>query len=502
MNRALALRCALAALTLCAGPAAALETAALETTARTAAAHEPAGDLAAADASLLHEGRQLYLGQRATAQPALLAGVALPPAAAACSQCHGAEGEGRREAGVVAPSIQWQALQQPSARQPGYAGTTTVLQAIVAGTGRSAQPLLAPMPQFALSAREQQALLAYLRVLGTEAEPVPGVGPAQVRVATVLPLSGPQAAVGQRVRDSLAQHFAATNARGGIFGRRIALQVVDGGPQAADTARALQTLLGDHAQPPFAVVASLLQDADEALHRTVAANDLPLVASLGLPLADSPLPQLTYLLPSVAGQVQQLASELARHCGSQRPLLVLHPPGPAWAQALKPRAADGQRPWQALAVANAAELDAALATHPAPLVVAALGPPLMARLRAASGPQCLGTLAAVSGQALPGPPNAPAELLALPMPALSPGSTGPGGLWAVLAEASARVLEEALARSGRLLNRSRFQQALQGLHRFEPTPGLGLALTFTPSRHHGFDVTTLWTEDHHAEPAH
>lgn len=466
------------------------------------------------DEALWREGRQLYQGQRAFEAAPRLAGVALPNATAAgiatgttatgtagtaCHQCHGPRGEGRREGGVVAPAIQWQALHQTNARQPAYGDATEVLQAITAGIGRSAQPLQPPMPQFALSAREQQALLAYLRVLGTEADPVPGVNPTQVQVATVLPLTGPQAAVGQRVRDALLAHFAATNARGGIFGRRIELQVVDGGPHAASASRATLALLGAGAQQPFAVVGNLLADPDDALRNALAAQDLALVATLGLPLADSPLPQLTYLLPSVAGQVQLLAGELARQCGAGRPMLVLYPPGAAWAQAMGQGPQQG-RPMQALAVANADELSAALRAWPAHDVVATLGGPLLAQVRAAARPRCLGTLAAVSGPAPAAQAGAATEVVALPMPAWAAGAAGADSLWTVLADAAASVFEEALARSGRPLDRSRFQQALQSLHRFEPAPGL--ALTFTPSRRHGFDVTYLWTENHHAAHAH
>jgi mono/diheme cytochrome c family protein len=474
-----------------------------------------------ADAALLREGRRLYHGQSAWTVAPRLAGVALPntaTAATACSACHGPRGEGRSEAGTVVPAIQWQALQQPSARLAGYQGAGAVVHAIVAGVGREGQALQAPMPRFALSPREQQALLAYLRVLGTEAETVPGVNPGEVRVASVLPLSGPQAAIGQRIRDGLAAHFAATNARGGIFGRRIALQVVDGGPDAASAARATQALLAAADDAPFALVGSLLADPDEALRNALAAHDLALVATLGLPLADSPLPQLTYLLPSLAGQLRQLAGELARQCGAGQPTLVLHPPGSAWARALQaplPPPGDAVKdshaaaPWRAVPVGHAGELDAALAAAEAPAVVAALDESLLARLRSAPGRRCLGTLAAVSGQAttadMPATPTAWAEVVALPMPAAAPaaataGAAVPGRLWTVLADAAAGVLEEALARSGRGLDRARFLQALQSLHRFEPAPGL--ALTFTPGRRHGFDLTYLWTENHHAEPAH
>ncbi|MBP6675019.1 MAG: ABC transporter substrate-binding protein [Vitreoscilla sp.] len=458
------------------------------------------------DEALLREGRQLYQGLRPFEAAPQLAGVALPngtatgtTASTACHQCHGPRGEGQREGGVVAPAIHWQALRQASARQAGYGSGTEVLQAITAGIGRNAQPLQPPMPQFALGAREQQALLAYLQVLGTEADPVPGVSPSQVQVATVLPLTGPQAAAGQRVRDTLQAHFAATNARGGIFGRRIELQVLDGGPNAAGASRATLALLGEGAQQPFAVVGSLLADPDEHLRSALAAQDLALVATLGMPLADSPLPQLTYLLPSVSGQVQLLAAELARQCGAGRPMLVLHPPGAAWAQTLGHLPQDG-RTVHAQAVANADEMAAALRAWPAHALVATLGGPLLAQLRAAARPQCLGTLAAVSGPAPATQAGAGTEVVALPMPAWATGAAGADSLWAVLADAAASVFEEALARSGRPLDRRRFQQALHSLHRFEPAPGL--ALTFTPSRRHGFDVTYLWTENHHAAHAH
>lgn len=473
------------------------------------AAGASAGATTDDDIALQRQGRALFRGEVPLAQPATVQGVALP--GAACAGCHGPRGEARREAGIDVPSIQWQPLTAAREAQPAYPDAQAVLGAIEHGLGRQAQPLQAPMPRYAFTAAERGALLAYLRVLGTESDPVPGVTADRVVVGSVLPLTGPQAAVGARIRAAMAARFEAVNAAGGVFGRRIELRAIDAGADAAGGSNAARDVLEVSGGGLFAFVGSLLPEPDDALRQRLRTHDTPMVATLGVPNADATMPQLTYLLPSLAAQVRQLVAELARRCGTpEGTARVLHPAGTPLAREL----ATALPALQFEPIASEAQLDGAL-RRTEPLPVIALLPPggvarLRAQWRAAGTPACLGTLAVVSGpQTAEEPPFEAAgrhrarfiDLVALPMPPLldAPGAPAGATLWETLGDAAAQVFAETLARSGRGVDPARFQRALETLHRFQPAAGL--SLTFGPTQRHGFDMAYLSKENPHALPS-
>lgn len=444
---------------------------------------------ASADDALVREGRALYRGEQAWRQPPTLHGVPMP--GAACIQCHGSRGAARSEAGVAVPAIAWRHLAQPARQRPPYDDDAAVLHAITHGRDAAGRGLSAPMPRYALDAAEQRALLAWLRVMGTEAAPAPGVTPTQVVLGTVLPLSGPQAAAGAAIRAALERGVAQANQRGGVFGRRLALEVADAGPAGAPDA-ALRLIDSGRV---VALVAALMPEPDAALRERLDAQDIPLIATLGQPTVPETHPRISWLLPSLAEQAAALAKELRTRCPAARAgLRVLH-----WRHgqlaALTPELTPEQAgvpPPQWLPVADADALQRALATSPQPptlaLLPAALTPPVRAAL--ARQGQCLGTLAVLSGPvpAAGGPP----ELVGLPMPSPVGDGSGAarGGLWTQMAEAAFAVALEALSRAGRPLDGARLGEAVDSLQRLEPTPGV--VLGFSPRKRHGASAVRLW----------
>lgn len=440
-------------------------------------------------------GRALYRGTAPLREPPRLHGVPLTNfGARACAACHGTRGEAVTEAGVTVPAIQWQRLMQASSDRPAYPDDAAVLRALREGRSAGGRALAAPMPHFALDEREAHTLLAYLRVLGTERDPVPGVTPERLVLGSVLPAG----AAGQRIHGALVQGIARVNAGGGVFGRQLALEVATG-PDAASAEQAAVALV--RSGRVFALVASLLPMPGAALRQALAEQDVAMAATLGMPADDIADARLSWLLPSLARQVDALAAELRRVC----PVA----PGPddapingiRWRGVVMERVADGAAvQWQA--VASAADLrGAAHAPRDLPArTLAVLPAPLIDDLRGtlarpgATRPACLGTLAAVSGEA---PSRAGLhELVALPMPAV-PLSAGAGAdsravLWPLLADSALAITVEALARAGRQLDTARFTAALGTLHRFEARPGL--VVDYSERRRHGFDVAFVWKE--------
>jgi ABC-type branched-subunit amino acid transport system substrate-binding protein len=187
-------------------------------------------------AEAVEAGRRLFLTGAGRDQAELIGqisrGVDLSGAAAACVKCHGSDGGGSREAGLIAPSLRWEVLSRPRPASGNGFGRaayseTSLLQAIRSGVDPSGRALSAAMPRFLLSPREAADLMAYLRVLGTHEDARPGVHPDRIVFGTALPLSGPQAARGQAVRQAIEACFARASRDGAVFGRTLSLEAID-----------------------------------------------------------------------------------------------------------------------------------------------------------------------------------------------------------------------------------------------------------------------------------
>ena len=463
--------------------------AALYTCAMAGIAEEPA---------LLTAGRALYLGAATLQNGAFVQGVRI--GSGACVQCHGTRGQERVEAGITVPSIQWDALTQATRAGAGYRQASQLLNALRQGSGRDGRALRAPMPQFDLTPHEQQALLAYLQVLGTDAQPVPGVTPERVVVATVLP-TDPGTAT--QVRNALMARVQQVNAQGGVFGRRLEVRFLGGDGNVATSWNEAREMLASG--EIFAFVASNMPDPPPDLLVAIRQHDVPLVATLGMPMQDSTDRRLTYMAPSLMQQLRDVEGELRRRCvlpsGSTLPTLWLYPLRSALAAHLKTLGDEGVR---AVSVVDTADLLDKLEALPAQRVLLLLAPEQVRRAREqlarrpiSSPAVCLGTLAALSGVAAPSAPYSSPEVLGTPISAdaLLSSEVRAQGLWPVLADAAMQVFIEALARSGRQLDASALLTALESLHRQPLAPGL--EVSFTPQRHHGLDSNFIWREGDH-----
>ena len=244
-----------------------------------------AEDGAAEDGAALRAGRTLYrsgAGQDAVGVQGP-GGRPLPTARFSCLGCHGADGGGRTEGGLRVPAI------GPDALGPDAAGRI--------GRALGGRDV---MPAYALSSRDQDALQTYLAVIGTEADQDPGVTVDALRVAIVLPgCGGASEPDGPDGAAALAE-FAALNARGGIFGRRLAALPLSGSPGAVAAAA--------ERDDAFALV-SLVPLGADALPFITRAR-IPVLAP-GTAGAEA-LPFVYSLPPRAQGAVRMLAEALRR----------------------------------------------------------------------------------------------------------------------------------------------------------------------------------------------
>lgn len=288
-----------------------------------------AGTATAADggASLRERGRALFHGELPFERAATVAGVALPADAAPCARCHGVSGEGAREGGVAAPALRGVAA---------AAGTARWLAAAARGHGRDGRALQASMPRYDWSDSEREALAALIDALGTDAEPVRGVTPRTLALGTLLPLSGPRAALGQAVLLGLRSHFDEINRAGGLYGRSIELLPIDWQPDAglSGLREAMQR------QGVLALVGSFVGDLTPAQLQTLQSLRLPMIGNLGPALRQSrqgSAPDwVSTLWPSVGAQLQASAAEFEARCPANGAALqVLHAPLPGLAEAIE-----------------------------------------------------------------------------------------------------------------------------------------------------------------------
>jgi ABC-type branched-subunit amino acid transport system substrate-binding protein len=248
-------------------------------------------------------GKQIYFegtspsGGEITAivgdEAALLPGSAMP-----CSSCHGSDGLGRPEGGVTPLDIRWTELiktyghvHHDGRRHPAF-DDAGVARSVIAGVDQANNVLDRSMPVYQMSQQDIDDLVAYMKVLEFDADP--GLSDDTIRIATLLPLSGPAAATGDVMRRVMEGYFAEINDNGGIFGRRIELLAVPMGQTPDASVNTLREAFD--AEGIFAVVGAYSIGYDEALLGYLRSDNVPLVGPFTLDPGDAFIDANAYYL--------------------------------------------------------------------------------------------------------------------------------------------------------------------------------------------------------------
>jgi ABC-type branched-subunit amino acid transport system substrate-binding protein len=478
-------------------------------------------------------GRRIYFeGEDGSAEEmqVLLGGEAIeaPATAFACVNCHAADGLGTAEGGVRPAPVTWDALTR--ARTSALTGrprspydARTLTRALRLGVNSAGERLHMAMPRYRLTDGQAADLVAFLKILGTDADADPGVTADSVKVGAALPLTGQYAAVGQAARATLAAFFAEANARGGVYDRRFELIVADSAGTPAGTLAATRQLL--EARRVFALVGSFEPPGGAGeTGEYLKLKSVPLVGPLALSHAQPavPNPSIFYLLPSARHQaaalVEYIREESARAGGDGRAatkLAVLNADGEFDREAaegararIEATRAGGRTPALALSKTYRAgefaapALAAELARAGAEYVLFFGGPAEFAALareleRQQSGVRLAGLSLTLGREALNLPPaQAARTILAHPTP--PPGHADLAEFTALLrreggganhlafravAFAAAKVFTEGVKLSGRRLSRAGLVGAFEQLRDF----GTGVLppVTFGPNRRLG-----------------
>lgn len=424
-------------------------------------------------------------------------GIAAPATGFPCMGCHGVDGLGGREGGVAPPDITWDRLARadgPGGRGYDAAALVRAVRDGVAPDGRTLHPA---MPRYTMAEADWTALVEHLKGLEAAA---PGVSGSEIRVATLLPASGPLVQAGREVAVVLREAVRTINRRGGLHGRRLVLQTLTFDPALPGDALAVANrALRD--EPPFCFLANLGLEADDPAVRALREGGVPDIAPLTAPLHRDE-PWTVSLVPSVAEQAGALVRFAAGALEGKRRTLAVVVAGDERGQAVARAARAAARAHRITLVevpagagwtAEAARLKAAgvpaILTFERPADVEAM---LAAARAAAWSPMLLGpaerlqgtlpdeALAAAGGVFLAAPPALADPARALAFRRLVAWLGGTRDDLQRHAYGGALLLEEGVRRAGRRLSRDRLVEAIHGIAALDT--GVVPARSFRPAQ--------------------
>lgn len=234
----------------------------------------------------------------------------VPGSTLPCVNCHGHDGRGNPEGGVIPTNISWASLTKPygitvptGRRSPRYTAAT-VTRAITEGIDPAGNELTAAMPRYSMSPEDLGDLVDYLKRLGEDLDP--GLSQTGIRIGTILPGGDSPAGLGQALKALLAAYVDELNRNGGVFGRKIELRLLEAGDTPAATRHKAERFLEE--EEVFALVGAFIAGADHELAALAEDRHIPLIGPLTQwPLTGSPTYRFAfYLLPGVVEQATAL----------------------------------------------------------------------------------------------------------------------------------------------------------------------------------------------------
>jgi ABC-type branched-subunit amino acid transport system substrate-binding protein len=291
----------------------------------------PADELSEAQ----QRGKQIYFegasprGTEITAvvgdEAALLPGSTMP-----CSSCHGSDGLGRPEGGVIPLDIRWSELvktyghvHHDGRRHPAF-DDDSFIRSMIAGIDPADNPLERSMPMYQMSGEDMADLVAYMKVLEFDVDP--GVADDVVRVATLLPMSGRAGETGNAMRIALEGYFNDINEAGGVFGRRIELMTVPMGQSAEASLGILRDAFASEGF--FALVGAYSVGLDDALLTYLRSDNVPLVGPFTLDPGDAYFDAAAfYLYAGLDQQARVLADRAIADGAAAGEVLIAGPAG-------------------------------------------------------------------------------------------------------------------------------------------------------------------------------
>lgn len=266
-------------------------------------------------------GRQIYIQGTSRSGKDVLAYIGdasleVPASTIPCAGCHGLDGRGKPEGGVNPSNVTWEFLTKPyglkhaSGRQhPPYTERALEL-AITRGTDPAGNKLLPVMPRYVMTREDLADLIAYLQLLGKEGEP--GVTETKIVIGTLAPSSGVLADFGRVSTAVTNALFEEVNSQGGIFGRRLELKIIETAETPSATRAKVEPVLKE--RQVFAMSGAIVAGSEKELMSLFSQNETPLIGPFSLyPQTGFPLNRhVFYLLSGIEGQARSLINFIAQ----------------------------------------------------------------------------------------------------------------------------------------------------------------------------------------------
>jgi len=280
-------------------------------------------------------GKQIYLQGTSPSGKEILAYIGdasleVPGSAMACANCHGLDGQGKPEGGVIPSNLTWEVLTKPygsihadGRKHPPYTARA-LEQAIRRGTDPGGSQLLNVMPRYDMSREDLADLIVYLERLGKDRDP--GITESKIVIGTVVPANGALADLGQAIKAVNTAFFAELNNQGGIYNRRIDLKIIETGDTPTATRANVERLLQD--SQVFAMSGAFVAGSEKEILPLVAEREVPLIGPFTLyPQTGFPLNrQVFYLLSGIETQARALIDFAGRNNELKAAdLVVIHP---------------------------------------------------------------------------------------------------------------------------------------------------------------------------------
>jgi ABC-type branched-subunit amino acid transport system substrate-binding protein len=295
------------------------------------------GQVSTTDEGKLRErrGKQIYMQGTSQSGKEILAylgesSLEVSGSAMPCANCHGLNGQGKPESGVDPSNLTWESLTKPyglkhadGRRHPAYTERGLEL-AITRGTDPAGNKLLNVMPRYQMTSTDMADLIAYLKLVGKDLDP--GVYENKIVIGCAVPTTGSLAEMGQAVKAVTSAFFDELNNQGGIYNRIIELKFIETGETPATTKANFERLLAE--EQVFAMTAAFIAGAEKELVPLLAQKEVPLIGPLTLyPRTGLPLNrQVFYLLSGAEGQFRALVDFAARRPELKNPgVVVVYP---------------------------------------------------------------------------------------------------------------------------------------------------------------------------------
>lgn len=285
-----------------------------------------AGPVATPDAVIVDEGlsapeargKHLYIEGESLSRRIITAQVQrteapAPAAIVPCISCHGADGRGSDDDSALASSnVSWNAMTSPDKHQHGQRvhapyDEETLARAITAGVDPEGNSLEAIMPRYNMSDEDMADLIAYLKVIDSQADP--GISATTIRLGTVLPMQGQHAGLGRAMRDTIEACFGNVNAAGGVHGRKLELVVGSWGASDDPPIWQARDLLA--AEPLFALLGPYIPNYDAELAALATEKQIPVIGPYTVLPPDGDDRYSFYLHAGLAQQAETLVEAIA-----------------------------------------------------------------------------------------------------------------------------------------------------------------------------------------------